>query len=123
MPRVQISPAICKYIKKPRIKLVTHNRKLRRIHNRRFRGFLFRMNAIPVAIAEIPVSTCREVEIMLNEKISRGDAKYIKSEGAITNISPAAFRITTEVMILECVIKRFLMPDIAPKMSAVRTII
>ena len=123
MPRVQISPAICKYINKPRIKLVTHNRKLRRIHNRRFRGFLFRMNAIPVAIAEIPVSTCREVENMLNEKISRGDVRYIKSEGAITNISPAAFRITTAVMILECLIKRFLMPDIAPKMSAVRTII
>jgi hypothetical protein len=71
MPRVQISPAICKYNNKPRIKLV----------------------------------------------------KYIKSEGAITNISPAAFRITTAVMIIECSIKRFLMPDIAPKMSAVRTII
>jgi len=123
MPRVQIGPAICKYIKKPRIKLVTQNRKLRRIHNRRFRGFLFRMNATPVAIAEIPVSTCREVEKKLNEKISRGDVRYIKSEGAITNISPAAFRITTAVMILECSIKRFLMPDIAPKMSAVRTII
>ncbi len=81
------------------------------------------MNAIPVAIAEIPVSTCRDVENMLNENISRGDVKYIKSEGAITNISPAAFRITTAVMILECSIKRFLMPEIAPKMSAVRTII
>ncbi len=123
MPRVQISPVICKYIKKPRIKLVTQNRKLRRIHNRRFRGFLFRMNAIPVAIAEIPISTCREVEKKLNEKISRDDVKYIKSEGTITNISPAAFRITTAVMILECSIKRFLTPDIAPKMSAVRTII
>ncbi len=123
MPRVHISPAICKYNKKPRIKLVTQNRKLRRIHNRRFRGFLFRMNAIPVATAEIPVSTCREVENMLNEKISRGDVRYIKREGAITNISPAALRITTAVMILECVIKRFLMPEIAPKMSAVRTII
>ena len=123
MPRVQISPAICKYIKKPRIKLVIHNRKLRRIHNRTFMGFLFRMKATPVAIAEIPVSTCRDVENMLNEKISRGDVRYIKSEGAITNISPAAFRITTAVMVLECSIKRFLMPEIAPKMSAVRTII
>lgn len=102
---------------------MTQNRKLRRIHNRTFRGFLFRMNAIPVVTAEIPVSTCREVENMLNEKISRGDVKYIKSEGAITNISPAAFRITTAVMIIECLIKRFLMPDIAPKMSAARTII
>ncbi len=116
-------PAICKYIRKPRMKLVTQNRKLRRIHNRRFRGFLFRMNAIPVAIAAIPVSTCREVEKKLSEKILRGDVRYMKSEGAIMNISPAAFRITAAVMILACLIKRFLMHDIAPKMSVVKTII
>jgi hypothetical protein len=64
-------------------------------------GFLFRMKATPVAIAEIPINTCREVEKKLNEKILRGDVRYLKSEGAITNISPVAFRITTAVMILE----------------------
>jgi hypothetical protein len=60
---------------------------------------------------------------MLNEKILIGDVRYIKSEGAITIISPATFKITTAVMILECLVKRFLTPNIAPKIAAVRTII